>query len=123
MQAMAASISTLLDQVQTLSAQIQSLHSARAPQSPPSAEPSRSTSKDIPHPPFNGGAPPAPTEKMEDTFLAAFANMNNEQLTEFVCERYGDTLMYLPNPGEESPLSQAVLLTMIHRVSAIRVQV
>jgi hypothetical protein len=54
---------------------------------------------------------------MEDIFLAAFANMNNGQLMEFVCDKYADTLMYLPNPGEESPLSQAVLLTMIHRVS------
>jgi len=60
----------------------------------------------------------SPSEDAEDVFLKAFSTLSEGDLTQFVMSRMPRTADYLPDPRERpSPLSQAVLLTMIHRVS------
>lgn len=59
------------------------------------------------------------TEDAEDVFLKAFSSLSEGDLVQFVMSRRPRTGEYLPDPRERpSPLSQAVLLTMVHRVSA-----
>jgi hypothetical protein len=59
----------------------------------------------------------SPSEDAEDIFLKAFSSLSEGELTQFVMSRMPRTAEYLPDPRERpSPLSQAVLLTMIHRV-------
>jgi hypothetical protein len=63
----------------------------------------------------------APTEDAEDVFLKAFSSLSEEDLVQFVISKMSRSAEYLPAPNEgRSPLSQAVLLTMIHRVSGGR---
>lgn len=57
-------------------------------------------------------------EDAEETFLSAFGQLSDPALLQFVLARQAQTAQYLPNPAVgKSVLSQAVLLTMIHRVS------
>ena len=57
-------------------------------------------------------------EDAEDVFLKAFSSLSEGDLVQFVTSRMPRTAEYLPGPRERpSPLSQAVLLTMVHRVS------
>lgn len=59
----------------------------------------------------------SPTEDVEDVFLKAFSSLSEGDLTQFVMSKMPRTAEYLPDPREKpSPLSQAVLLTVIHRV-------
>ncbi len=71
-----------------------------------------------PPPTQSAPAPPPIREDAEETFLSAFGTMTDEGLLQFVMERQSQTGYLLPNPVQgKSPLSQAVLLSIIHRVS------
>jgi hypothetical protein len=60
----------------------------------------------------------SPPEDAEDVFLKAFSSLSEAELIQFVMSRMPRMAEYLPDPRERpSPLSQAVLLTMVHRVS------
>lgn len=57
-------------------------------------------------------------EDIEEVFLNAFSSLSEPDLVQFVMSRFDRTGEYLPVPGQgSSPLSQAVLLTLVHRVS------
>lgn len=60
-----------------------------------------------------------PEEDAEDLFLKTFSTFSDQDLVQFVMARMPKSSLYLPAPQEgPSPLSQAVLLTMVHRVSS-----
>jgi hypothetical protein len=118
-QAMSTSISALLEQVRSLTSEVQGLreqgHSVRGGATIPA--PAQNLMKGVP--PSNGGgpAPSIPNEDVEETFFTALQNPDDQQLMRFVFTHWSNTPQYLPDPGRPAPLSQAVLLTMIHRVS------
>lgn len=58
--------------------------------------------------------PPAQTEEWDDTYLAVLGTQDIRQLRELLAQSNPDVVM--PSNGP-SPLSQAVVLTLVHRVS------
>ncbi|PCH38277.1 hypothetical protein WOLCODRAFT_115184 [Wolfiporia cocos MD-104 SS10] len=62
------------------------------------------------------GSPPPRTEEWDDTYLAVLSTQDNRQLHELLARSNPDVVMPLNGP---SPLSQAVVLTIVHRLSTI----
>ena len=64
--------------------------------------------------------PPGMTHaQLEDAFLAALGRQSRESTTQLVEGFYQYTDEILPQPPGVSPLSQAILLTLFHRVSQL----
>ncbi|KAI0928852.1 hypothetical protein AcW2_004723 [Taiwanofungus camphoratus] len=60
--------------------------------------------------------PPAQTEEWDDTYLAVLGTQDIRQLRELLAQSNPDVVM--PSNGP-SPLSQAVVLTLVHRLSSV----
>lgn len=58
--------------------------------------------------------PPNQSEEWDDTYLAVLGSQDSRQLRELLARSNPDVVMPLNGPG---PLSQAVVLTLVHRVS------
>lgn len=56
---------------------------------------------------------PAPSEEWDDTYLAVLGTQDPRQLRELLSRSNPEIIMPLNGPG---PLSQAVVLTLLHRV-------
>lgn len=68
-----------------------------------------------PPPPPQQRASPAPiSEEWDDTYLAVLGTQDPRQLRELLSRSNPEVIMPLNGPG---PLSQAVILTLLHRVS------
>ncbi|WOO81004.1 uncharacterized protein LOC62_03G004532 [Vanrija pseudolonga] len=71
---------------------------------------------------LGGGAPPqqqtSSPVQLEDAFLAALHQQTVQSTLKLVAEYASRTEQVLPQPPNRSPLSQAVLLTLLHRLSA-----
>ena len=109
-QSMLASVSDLQKQVANLSEQL-------ARSGPPSG-PSRSAPPPVPmnHPPPKPQLPSA--SQLEDVFLDALGIQSTGATLQLVNEHMALYDYILPpSPSSKSPLSQAVLLTLLHRVS------
>lgn len=66
-------------------------------------------------PPPTQQTPPAPPEEMwDDTYLNVLGTQDTRQLRELLARSNPDVVMPLKG---QSPLSQAVILTLVHRVS------
>ncbi|KIK98818.1 hypothetical protein PAXRUDRAFT_823420 [Paxillus rubicundulus Ve08.2h10] len=61
-------------------------------------------------------SPPAPSEEWDDTYLAVLGMQDPKQLRELLARSNPEVVMPLNGPG---PLSQAVILTLLHRLAAI----
>ncbi|KAH9842849.1 uncharacterized protein C8Q71DRAFT_224221 [Rhodofomes roseus] len=61
-------------------------------------------------------SPPTQTEEWDDTYLAVLGTQDIRQLRELLARSNPDVIMPLKGPG---PLSQAVVLTLVHRLSGI----
>ena len=72
----------------------------------------------VPQQPTLPRTPPMapPTEEWDDTYLAVLGSQDSRQLRELLARSNPDLVMPLNGGG---PLSQAVLLTLVHRVSAL----
>ncbi|KAJ9123393.1 hypothetical protein QFC22_001592 [Naganishia vaughanmartiniae] len=67
--------------------------------------------------PLSAARPNPSLAGAEEEFLNALMTMSDEELIGFIMARSDRTQVYLPAPGQQPcPLSQQVLLTMIHRV-------
>jgi hypothetical protein len=67
-----------------------------------------------PPPPLSSQrSPPAPSEEWDDTYLAVLGTQDPKQLRELLARSNPEVVMPLNGPG---PLSQAVILTLLHRV-------
>ena len=65
-------------------------------------------------PPPTQQTPPAPSEELwDDTYLAVLGTQDNRQLRELLARSNPEVIMPLKG---QSPLSQAVILTLVHRV-------
>lgn len=75
----------------------------------------------VPGPPQAAGPnASSSTQQPEEEFLNALMTMGDQELIRFVTSRMNRIPEYLPAPGQQPcPLSQQVLLTMIHRVSEL----
>lgn len=63
-------------------------------------------------------APPAPkTDEWDDTYLAVLSTQDLKQLRELLARSNPEIIMPSNGPG---PLSQAVILTLVHRVSILK---
>ncbi|GBE82365.1 hypothetical protein SCP_0407490 [Sparassis crispa] len=60
--------------------------------------------------------PPAQSEEWDDTYLAVLGTQDIRQLRELLARSNPDVIMPLNGP---SPLSQAVVLTLVHRLSSV----
>ena len=69
----------------------------------------------LPPQPMMRNTPPAQPEEWDDTYLAVLGTQDLRQLRELLARSNPELIMPLNGP---SPLSQAVILTLIHRVSA-----
>lgn len=125
MQNMSTTLSSLIEQVKMLTAEVQTLRAQRPATAP---EPAPSTGRLVSPPGATNGsisvvapAPAAdvPEDGIEDHFLAAFAELNDQQLLGFVMGKYPRIMTFLPNLETPAPLSQAVLLTIVHRVRSV----
>lgn len=70
-----------------------------------------------PPPPSSQRSPPAQSEEWDDTYLAVLGTQDSKQLRELLARSNPEIVMPLNAPG---PLSQAVILTLLHRVRFIR---
>lgn len=70
-----------------------------------------------PPPPSSQRSPPTQPEEWDDTYLAVLGTQDPKQLRELLARSNPEIVMPLNGPG---PLSQAVILTLLHRVCAIR---
>ena len=68
-----------------------------------------------PPPPQKRQSPAAPSEEWDDTYLAVLGTQDPRQLRELLSRSNPEVVMPLKGP---SPLSQAVVLTLLHRVSS-----
>ena len=64
-------------------------------------------------PPPTQQTPPAPTEEWDDTYLAVLGTQDTRQLRELLARSNPEVIMPLKG---SPPLSQAVILTLVHRV-------
>jgi len=62
-------------------------------------------------------SPPVQSEEWDDTYLAVLGTQDSKQLRELLARSNPEIVMPLNGPG---PLSQAVVLTLLHRVRVIR---
>jgi hypothetical protein len=69
-----------------------------------------------PPPPASQRSPPAQTEEWDDTYLAVLGTQDPKQLRELLARSNPEIVMPLNGPG---PLSQAVILTLLHRLAGI----
>ncbi|KAG9318257.1 hypothetical protein JVU11DRAFT_339 [Chiua virens] len=69
-----------------------------------------------PPPPASQQSPSAQTEEWDDTYLAILGTQDPKQLRELLARSNPDIVMPLNAPG---PLSQAVILTLLHRLAGI----
>lgn len=69
-----------------------------------------------PPPPSSQRSPPARSEEWDDTYLAVLGTQDPKQLRELLARSNPEIVMPLNAPG---PLSQAVILTLLHRVRVI----
>ncbi|KIJ60640.1 hypothetical protein HYDPIDRAFT_98194 [Hydnomerulius pinastri MD-312] len=69
-----------------------------------------------PPPPASQRSPPARSEEWDDTYLAVLGTQDPKQLRELLARSNPEIVMPLNGPG---PLSQAVILTLLHRLAAI----
>ncbi|OCF43692.1 hypothetical protein I317_02444 [Kwoniella heveanensis CBS 569] len=116
---MATSISELQKQLASLSEQIRSAPAQQTPQpngsAPPSLPPANAYSSHTHAPPPPPPQGPSPSQ-LEDTFLTALGAQTTASTLQLVGEHIGLTEYCLPTHGK-SPLSQAVLLTLLHRLA------
>ncbi|EPQ58070.1 hypothetical protein GLOTRDRAFT_104018 [Gloeophyllum trabeum ATCC 11539] len=68
-----------------------------------------------PPPPVIRQTPPATNEEWDDTYLAVLGTQDPRQLRELLARSNPEVIMPLSGP---SPLSQAVVLTLVHRLAA-----
>lgn len=62
--------------------------------------------------------PPPPAQQLEDTFLAALSSVSVGDTISLINTHYALTDYCLPiNPTSRPPLSQAVMLTLFHRLA------
>ncbi|KAG6379129.1 hypothetical protein JVT61DRAFT_11566 [Boletus reticuloceps] len=61
-------------------------------------------------------SPPVQSEEWDDTYLAVLGTQDPKQLRELLARSNPDIVMPLNSPG---PLSQAVILTLLHRLAGI----
>ena len=64
-------------------------------------------------PPPTQRTPPAPSEEWDDTYLAVLGTQDTRQLRELLARSNPEVIMPLKG---SPPLSQAVILTLVHRV-------
>ncbi|KAH7889916.1 hypothetical protein F5I97DRAFT_1998295 [Phlebopus sp. FC_14] len=69
-----------------------------------------------PPPPVSQRTPPAQPEDWDDTYLAVLGTQDPKQLRELLARSNPELVMPLNGQG---PLSQAVILTLLHRLAAI----
>ncbi|KAF9228666.1 hypothetical protein BS17DRAFT_772338 [Gyrodon lividus] len=69
-----------------------------------------------PPPSSSQRSPPAQSEEWDDTYLAVLGTQDPKQLRELLARSNPEIVMPLNGPG---PLSQAVILTLLHRLAAI----
>ncbi|WVQ94883.1 hypothetical protein IAU59_001968 [Kwoniella sp. CBS 9459] len=115
---MATSITELQKQLSSLSEQIRSAPAQHVPQpngSAPSLPPAHAYSSQPHAPPPPPPQGPSPSQ-LEDTFLTALGAQTTASTLQLVGEHIGLTEYCLPTQGK-SPLSQAVLLTLLHRLA------
>lgn len=67
----------------------------------------------IPNQPMLRTPPQNPSEEWDEMYLQVLQNPDNRQLRELLARTSPDAVMPLNGPG---PLSQAVILTLVHRV-------
>ena len=60
--------------------------------------------------------PPARSDEWDDTYLAVLGSQDLKQLRELLARSNPEVIMPTNGPG---PLSQAVVLTLVHRVSIV----
>ncbi|WVR09594.1 hypothetical protein IAU60_006666 [Kwoniella sp. DSM 27419] len=126
---MAASIADLQKQLASVAIQLRSNGSTGgpAPQSVPPAQ-SNGVSPVVTAPPTQPTVskrpgPQAPTpSQLEDAFLAALGTQTTAAIVQLVGDHLAVTEYCLPLQGK-SPLSQAVLLTLLHRLAIALVEV
>ncbi len=114
---LAGSISDLQKQVASLSEQLarQSNGNSQAPPIAPAQAMAAPPPVPIAQHPPPVGLPPAPV--LEDAFLSVLSGQNTGGLLALVNDHWAWTETILPNPPGRSSLSQAVILTLLHRVS------
>lgn len=83
------------------------------PSLPPSHAPQPSSVQQLPQQNVVQQPPPPKTEDWDDTYLAVLGTQDLKQLRELLARSSPDVIM--PNNGA-GPLSQAVILTLVHRV-------
>ena len=66
--------------------------------------------------PSSQRTPPAQVEEWDDTYLAVLGTQDSKQLRELLARSNPEIVMPLNGPG---PLSQAVILTLLHRVCVL----
>lgn len=66
-----------------------------------------------PPPPLSQRTPPAKSEEWDDTYLAVLGTQESRQLRELLSRSNPEVVMPMNGSG---PLSQAVVLTLLHRV-------
>ncbi|KAF9239664.1 hypothetical protein BU15DRAFT_87964 [Melanogaster broomeanus] len=69
-----------------------------------------------PPPSSSQRSPPAQAEEWDDTYLSVLGTQDPKQLRELLARSNPEIVMPLNGPG---PLSQAVILTLLHRLAAI----
>src|SRR5262245_18961518 len=67
-------------------------------------------------PPIAQRSPPAQTEEWDDTYLGVLGTQDFRQLRELLARSSPEVVMPSNGPG---PLSQAVVLTLLHRVRGV----
>ena len=68
-----------------------------------------------PPPPVQSHTPPAPTEEWDESYLAILGTQDLRQLKELLARSNPEVVMPL---NSAPPLSQAVILTLVHRLAA-----
>ena len=66
-------------------------------------------------PPVQSHTPPAPTEEWDESYLAVLSTQDLRQLRELLARSNPEVIMPL---NSAPPLSQAVILTLVHRLAA-----
>ena len=71
----------------------------------------------VPHAQHPPPPPPPPVAHLEDTFLSAMGAQSTPATLGLINDYWNMTETVLPIPPQRGPLSQAVMLTLLHRVS------
>ena len=81
---------------------------------PQASHPAAPPPPPAPHAPLVQRTPPSKTEDWDEMYLAVLGSQDSRQLRELLGRSNPEIVMPLNGPG---PLSQAVVLTLLHRVS------